>query len=48
MSMATRALLEVDITGIDKEGFERWKKNYVLAFFDGLIGNFDLVRPWSV
>lgn len=42
--LMNKALPEVDITGIDKEGFERWKKNCILGFFDGLIGNFDLGR----
>ena len=34
-----RALSEADI---GKEQFDKWKKDYVEGFFDGLIGNFDL------
>ena len=34
-----RALLEADI---GKDQFDKWKKDYVEGFFDGLIGNFDL------
>lgn len=28
--------------GIGKDQFDKWKKDYVEGFFDGLIGNFDL------
>jgi hypothetical protein len=37
-----RALSEADIAGIGKEQFDKWQKDYVEGFFDGLIGNFDL------
>lgn len=37
-----RALSEADIAGIGKDQFDKWKKDYVEGFFDGLIGNFDL------
>ena len=36
------ALSEADIAGIGKEQFDKWKKDYIQGFFDGLIGNFDL------
>lgn len=34
-----RALSEADI---GKDQFDKWQKDYVQGFFDGLIGNFDL------
>lgn len=34
-----RALSEA---GIGKDQFDKWKKDYIQGFFDGLIGNFDL------
>lgn len=37
-----RAFSEADITSIGKDQFDKWKKDYVQGFFDGLIGNFDL------
>lgn len=37
-----KALSEADIAGIGKEQFDKWQKDYVEGFFDGLIGNFDL------
>lgn len=37
-----KALSEADIAGIGKEQFDKWKKDYVEGFFDGLIGNFDM------
>ena len=37
-----RALSEADITSIGKDQFDKWQKDYVQGFFDGLIGNFDL------
>lgn len=37
-----KALSEADITSIGKDQFDKWKKDYVQGFFDGLVGNFDL------
>lgn len=37
-----RAFSEADIADIGKDQFDKWKKDYVQGFFDGLIGNFDL------
>ena len=37
-----KALSEADIAGISKDQFDKWQKDYVEGFFDGLIGNFDL------
>lgn len=37
-----KALSEADIAGIGKDQFDKWQKDYVEGFFDGLIGNFDL------
>lgn len=47
MSTATRGLLnralsEAGIAGIGKDQFDKWKKDYIQGFFDGLIGNVDL------
>lgn len=37
-----KTLSEADITSIGKDQFDKWQKDYVQGFFDGLIGNFDL------
>lgn len=43
-----RVLSEADIAGIGKDQFDKWKKDYVQGFFDGLIGNFDLGHLVSI
>lgn len=37
-----KVLSEADITSIGKDQFDKWQKDYVQGFFDGLVGNFDL------
>lgn len=37
-----KAVSGADIEGIGEKQFRNWKKNYILGFFDGLVGNADL------